>query len=130
MTVYLKSRLTGRVRLADDAAHAAQLIADHGTDAEAGSEWAEITPAEAAAEVAYIRNKGGQVHSIHLADLPAALAAGATEFTEAEARDAAPSLFGTPDPDVEAAGWHDGHGRKVEFSDTGRPAPVTETPEK
>ncbi len=92
MTWY-RSRITKRLRRSE------QPLPWHDL-AEHGGEWAPATDEEAAADVHYVRNKGGAIHSVPAADLPAALAAGGTELTVDEAKAADPRLFGEADPAI------------------------------
>ncbi len=92
MTWY-RSRITKRLRQSE------QPLPNHDL-VEQGGEWGAITDDEAAADVRYVRNKGGAIHSVPAADLPAALAAGGTELTVDEAKAADPRLFGAPDPAI------------------------------
>lgn len=94
MTWY-RNRITNRLREAE------QPLPYHDLT-EHGGQWTAVTDEEAAGDVRYVRNKAGAVHSLPLADLAAALAAGGTELTVEEARAADPRLFGEADPAVRA----------------------------
>ncbi|GAA2748776.1 hypothetical protein [Amnibacterium kyonggiense] len=84
---HYRSRITKRLRQTE------QLLPVE-ERAENGGEWESISEADAVADVRYIRNRGGAVHSIGTADLAAALAAGGEEITAADAQAESPKLFG------------------------------------